>query len=95
MIQFTISSDPVGSEVMPEAEEDLEIDSKKRDGGLTVRLAEGNCSSKFLNISSLKFDFIIFNYSENHKEDINTLCGKNAELFLIVKKVAHKVVTML
>jgi hypothetical protein len=62
MIQFTISSDPAGSEVMPEAE-DLEIDSKKEYGGLTVRLSEGNCSSNFLNILSPKFDFIIFNYS--------------------------------
>jgi hypothetical protein len=33
MIQFTISSDPVSSEVMPEAE-DPEIDSKKQAGGL-------------------------------------------------------------
>jgi hypothetical protein len=34
MIQFTISSDPVGSEVMPEAE-DPEIDSKKQAAGPT------------------------------------------------------------
>jgi hypothetical protein len=62
MIQFTISSDPVGSEVMPEGEV-LEIDSKKEAGGLTGsgELRE-TVVPMFLNLFSLQFGHMIFNY---------------------------------
>jgi hypothetical protein len=50
MIQFTIPSDPVGSEVLPEAK-DLEIDSKKETAGLSVSdWLRGTGNSRFLQI---------------------------------------------